>query len=51
MYESSLTVVKCAVGVKDGFKVEAGPHQGLALSLLFAMVTDRLTDEVSQESP
>ena len=37
MYESSMTVVRCAVGVMDGFKVEVGTHQGFALSLyLFA---------------
>ena len=31
--------------------VEVGLHQGLALSLfLFALVMDRLTDEVRQES-
>ena len=35
-----------------GFKVEVGIHQGLTLSpFLFAMVMDRLTDEVRQESP
>ena len=36
----------------EGFKVEIGLHQGSALSpFLFAMVIDRLTDEVMQESP
>ena len=35
----------------DGFKVDVGRHQGLTLSLfLFAMMMDRLTDEVRQES-
>lgn len=44
------TVVRCAVDVKDGFKMEERLHEGLALSpLLFAMVMDRLTDEVKQE--
>lgn len=31
-----------------GLEVEVGLHQGSAL--MFAMVTDRLTDEVRQES-
>ena len=49
--ESSVTAVKCAVGVTDGFKVEVGLHQGSAMSpFLFAMMMDRLTDEVRQES-
>ena len=48
----SVTGVKCAVGVMDGFKVEVGSHQGSALSpFLFAMVMDRLTDKIRQESP
>ena len=51
MYEDSITVVRCAVGMTEGFKVEVGLHQGSALSpLLFAMVMGRLTDEVRQES-
>ena len=52
MYEDSVTTVRCAVGMTEGFKVEVGLHQGLALSpFLFAMVMDRLTDEVRQGSP
>lgn len=36
----------------DRFKVEVGLHQGSTLSpFLFALVMDRLTDEVRQESP
>ena len=36
----------------EEFKVEVGLNQGSALSpLLFAMVMDRPTDEVRQESP
>ena len=43
-------VMRCAVGVMDGLKVEAGLHQGLALSpFLFAMVMDRQTEEVRHE--
>lgn len=39
------------VGVMDKFWVKVGLHQGSALSpFLFAMVMDRLTDEIRQES-
>ncbi|KAK3510717.1 hypothetical protein QTP70_015983, partial [Hemibagrus guttatus] len=52
MYERSRTVVKCAVGQTEEFKVEVGLHQGSALSpFLFAMVMDQLSEEVRQESP
>ncbi|KAK3532065.1 hypothetical protein QTP86_006795 [Hemibagrus guttatus] len=47
MYERSRTVVRCAVGQTEEFKVEVGLHQGLALSpFLFAMVMDQLSEEV-----
>ncbi|KAK3530747.1 hypothetical protein QTP70_000813 [Hemibagrus guttatus] len=52
MYERSRTVVRCAVGQTEEFKVEVGLHQGSALSpFLFAMVLDQLSEEVRQESP
>ena len=52
MYEGSVTAVRCAVGVTEWFEVKVGLHQGSALSpFLFAVVMDRLTDEVRQESP
>ncbi|KAK3510058.1 hypothetical protein QTP70_026788, partial [Hemibagrus guttatus] len=52
MYERSRTVVSCAVGQTEEFKVEVGLHQGLALSpFLFAIVMDQLSEEVRQESP
>ena len=52
MYESSLTAVRCAVGLTKWFEVGVGLHQGSALSpFLFALLMDRLTDEVRQESP
>ncbi|MCJ8732712.1 hypothetical protein PDJAM_G00214370 [Pangasius djambal] len=52
MYERSRTVVGCAVGQTEEFKVEVGLHQGSALSpFLFAMVMDQLSEEVRQESP
>ncbi|KAK3547686.1 hypothetical protein QTP86_026932, partial [Hemibagrus guttatus] len=51
MYERSRTVVRCAVGQTEEFKVELG-HQGSALSpFLFAIVMDQLSEEVRQESP
>ena len=52
MYEGSVTSVRCAVGMTEGFQVQVGLHQGSALSpFLFAMVMDRLTDDARQESP
>ncbi|KAK3510278.1 hypothetical protein QTP70_032702, partial [Hemibagrus guttatus] len=52
MYERSRTVVRCAVGQTEEFKVEVGLHQGSALSpFLFVMVMDQLSEEVKQESP
>ena len=52
MFEDSITTVRCAAGMTEGFKVEVGLDQGSVLSpFLFAMVMDRLTDEVRQESP
>ncbi|KAK3532189.1 hypothetical protein QTP86_009298 [Hemibagrus guttatus] len=52
MYERSRTVVKCAVGQTEEFKVEVGLHQGSALSpFLFAIVMVQLSEEVRQESP
>ena len=52
MYEDCVTAVRCAVGVTEGFKVEVGLHQGSALSpFLFAILMDRLTDEVRKELP
>ena len=52
MYDDSVTSVRCAVGTTDEFNVEVGLHQGSALSpFLFAMVMDRLTDDIRQEAP
>ena len=52
MYEGSETVVRCAVGTAESFKVKVGLHQGSALSpFLFAVIMDRLTDEVGREPP
>ncbi|KAK3513053.1 hypothetical protein QTP70_000211 [Hemibagrus guttatus] len=51
MFERSRTVVRCAVGQTEEFKVEVGLHQGLALSpFLFAMVMDQLSEEVRGEN-
>ncbi|KAK3570020.1 hypothetical protein QTP86_009157 [Hemibagrus guttatus] len=52
MYERNRTVVRCAVGQTEEFKVEVGLHQRSALSpFLFAIVMDQLSEEVRQESP
>ena len=52
MYEGSETVVRCSVGTTENFKVKVGLHQGSALSpFLFAVIMDRLTDEVRREPP
>ncbi|KAK3530793.1 hypothetical protein QTP70_002820 [Hemibagrus guttatus] len=52
MNERRRTVVRCAVGQTEEFKVEVGLHQGSALSpFLFAIVMDQLSEEVRQESP
>ena len=52
MYEGSETVVRCAEGTTESFKVKVGLHQGSALSpFLFAVIIGRLTDEVRREPP
>ena len=52
MYEKSETVVRCVVGTTESFKVKVGLHQGSSLnSFLFAVIMDRLTDEVRREPP
>ena len=52
MYCDSTTAVRCAVGVTEGFEVKVGLHQGSALSpCLFAMMMDRMTDEIREEAP
>ena len=50
MYEKIKTVVKRTIGITESFKVKVGLHQGSALSpLLFAVIMDRLTDELKRE--
>lgn len=45
-------MVRCAVGVTDGFQVVVELNQGSAPSpFLFAMVMDKLANKVRQESP
>ena len=51
MYEESETVVRSAVGTTESFKVKVGLHQRSALnSFLFAVIMDRLMDEVRRET-
>ena len=52
MYEGSETVVRCAVGTTESFKVKVILHQGSALSpFLFAVIMNSLIDEVRREPP
>ena len=52
VYDGSTTAVRCAVGVTEEFEVKVGLHQGSALSpCLFAMMMDRMTDEIREEAP
>ena len=52
MHEVSTTAARCAVGVTEGFEVKVGHNQGSALSpCLFAMVMNRITDQIRQEDP
>ena len=52
MYEGSETVVRYAVGTTESFKLKVGLQQRSALSpFLFAVIMDRLTDEVRKEPP
>ena len=52
IFERSKTVVRCAVGTIESFKVKVGLHQGSALSpFFFAVIMDRLPDEVRREPP
>ena len=52
MCDDSTISVRCAVGVTEGFDVKVGLHQGSALSpCLFAMVMDRMTDDIREEAP
>ena len=52
MYEGSEKMVRCAVETTESFKVKVGLHQESALSpFLFAVIMDRLTDEVRREPP
>ena len=50
MCEENKTKVRCAVGTTESFKVKVGLHHGSALNpFLFAVIMDRLTDEVRRE--
>ena len=52
IYEGSERVVRCAVGTTESFKGKVGLHQGSAFSpFFFAVIMDRLTDEVRRKPP
>ena len=52
IYEGSETVVRCAVGTTESFKVKVGLHQESALNpFLFVVIMDRLMDEARREPP
>jgi len=52
MYDSSETMVRCALGTTKAFSVKVGLHQGSALSpFLFAVVMDQLTTGIRREAP
>ena len=51
VYESSMKVVRCTIGMKDGSKVVVGLHQESAWShFLFAIVMDRMIYIVRQDA-
>ena len=50
MYEGSETVVRCAIGTTESFRIKVLLYQESALSLfLFAVIMDRLTDEIRRQ--
>ena len=52
MYEESEIVVRCTVGTTESFKVKVGLHHESALiPFLFAVIMERLTDEVRRKPP
>ena len=52
IYKGNKTVVRCAVGTTESFKVKVGLHQGSALSpFLFAVIMDGITDKVRRQPP
>ena len=52
VYEGSETGVRCAVGTTESFKFKVGLQQESGLSpFLFAVLMNRLTDEVRREPP
>ena len=52
MYDGARTAVRSSAGLTEEFEVGVGLHQGSALSpFLFAIVMDKLTEEIRTESP
>lgn len=46
MYDSSKTVTRCAIGLREEFKVEVCLHQGSPQPIFVCSVTAKLTDDV-----
>ena len=52
MYDGARTAMRSSAGLTEEFEVGVGLHQGSALSpFLFAIVMDKLTEEIRTESP
>ena len=50
MYKGSMTAVRCAVGITDGFQGKVGVHRGSSLNpFLLALAMDSLTKEFRQQ--
>ena len=52
MYDGATTTVRSAAGLTEELKVDAGLHQGSALSpFLFAIIMDKLTENIRKDAP
>ena len=52
MYDGVTITVRSAAGLTEEIKVDAGLHQGSALSpFLFAIIIDRLTEDIRKDAP
>ena len=52
IYDGAATTVRSAAGLTEEFKLGVGLHQGSALSpFLFAIIIDRLTEDIRKDTP